>query len=403
MSKVNTHILKLISLYTTKEISEAEFNELEHWLNEAPENKVLFKDFLLFYKKSRQIAFADAIDKDKAWAKIVSKLENPLVQITKQKKSKVFSIGNRWFKYAAAAILVGIVTTTFVFRNNFFTNPVEVAPVIVETNNRIETGTDKATLTLEDGSVVVLKNGNSFHTQNATSNGKEIVYKTAQQKQTKIAYNYLTIPRGGQFFIKLSDGTQVWLNSESQLKFPVAFVDGEIRQVELVYGEAYFDVSPSTLHKGSKFKVFNKSQEVEVIGTEFNIKAYKDETNVFTTLVEGKVDVNIANKKQRLIPNQQLNLNTKTNATVINSVDVYDEIAWKQGVFSFKRKSLEDIMKVLSRWYDLDVKFTNPELKKSGFNGIVGKDQKIEDILETIKSYGVIKEYEIKNKTVILK
>ena len=115
------------------------------------------------------------------------------------------------------------------------------------------------------------------------------------------------------------------------------------------------------------------------------------------------LDVNIANKKQRLIPNQQLNLNTKTNAIVINSVDVYDEIAWKQGVFSFKRKSLEDIMKVMSRWYDLDVKFASPELKKSGFNGIVGKDQKIEDILETIKSYGVIKEYEIKNKTVILK
>jgi len=403
MSKANTHILKLVSLYTTKEISEAEFNELRQWLNEAPENKVLFTEILLLYKKSRQIAFADAIDKDKAWNTIVSKLENPLVQITKQKESKVFSFGNPWFKYAAAAIVVGILTTTFVFKDNLFKTPIEASPVIVDANNRIEVGTDKATLTLEDGSVVVLKNGNSFHTQNASSNGKEIVYKTGQQKPTKIAYNYLTIPRGGQFFIKLSDGTQVWLNSESQLKFPVAFVDGEIRRVELVYGEAYFDVSPSTKHKGSKFKVFNKSQEVEVIGTEFNIKAYKDETNVYTTLVEGKVAVSTTNGKQKLVPNQQLNLNLKTNTAVINSVDVYDEIAWKQGVFSFKRKSLEDIMKVLSRWYDLDVKFTNPVLKKSGFNGIVGKDQKIEDILETIKSYGVIKEYEIKNKTVILK
>ena len=96
MSKVNTHILKLISLYTTKEISEAEFNELQQWLNEAPENTVLFTEFLLLYKKSRQIAFADAIDKDKAWDAIVSKLENPLVQITKQKESKVLSFGNPW-------------------------------------------------------------------------------------------------------------------------------------------------------------------------------------------------------------------------------------------------------------------------------------------------------------------
>ena len=403
MSKANTYILKLISLYTNNEISEAEFNELRQWLNEAPENTVLFTDFLQFYKKSRQIAFADNIDKDKAWNKIVSKLENPLVQITQQKKSKVFSMKNRWFRYSAAAIVVGVLTTTFVFRDNLFTTPEKVTPVIVDTNKGIEAGTDKATLTLSNGTVVVLKNGNTYHTQNATSNGKQIVYKTSEQKQTKIAYNYLTIPRGGQFFIKLADGTQVWLNSESQLKFPVAFVDGEIRQVELVYGEAYFDVSPSTKHKGSKFKVFNKSQEVEVVGTEFNIKAYKDETNVYTTLVKGKVDVSTANTKQRLIPNQQLNLNLKTNTSVINSIDVYDEISWKEGVFSFRRKSLEDIMKVLSRWYDLDVKFANPNLKKSGFNGIVGKDQKIEDILETIKSYGVIKDYKIINKTVILK
>jgi transmembrane sensor len=403
MNKISTHILKLISLYTTKEISEAEFNELQHWLNEAPENKVLFTEFLLLYKKSRQVSFADAIDKDKAWNSIVSKLENPLVQSSEQKETKVFSIRNRWFKYAAAAIVVGILSTTYVFRNNLFTTPIGVTPVIVETNNPIEIGTDKATLTLEDGSIVVLKNGNTVQTKNATSNGKEIVYKTGEQKQAKIAYNYLTIPRGGQFFIKLSDGTRVWLNSESQLKFPVAFVEGEIRQVELVYGEAYFDVSPSTRHKGSKFKVLNKSQEVEVVGTEFNIKAYKDETNVYTTLVEGKVAVSTANGKQKLIPNQQLNLNINSNASIIKSVDVYDEIAWKEGVFSFKRKSLEDIMKVLSRWYDLEVKFGNPQLKKSGFNGIVGKDQKIEDILETIKSYGVINEYDINNKTVILK
>ncbi|MGQ7944370.1 FecR family protein [Flavobacterium sp. WC2509] len=401
MSKISAHILKLISLYTTKEISETEFNDLQKWLDEAPANKVLFKDILLLYKKSRQIAFADHIDKDKAWTKIVSRLENPLVQVVKE-EPKVISIRNRWFKYAAAAVVVGILATTYVFRNNLSTTtPIEVTPAIVTT--AIEPGTDKATLTLEDGSVVVLKSGNSFHTHNATSNGKNIVYKGAQQEQTKIAYNYLTIPRGGQFSIKLSDGTQVWLNSESQLKFPVAFVEGELRQVELVYGEAYFDVSPSTAHKGAKFQVLNKSQEVEVVGTEFNIKAYKDETNVYTTLVEGKVDVTAENSKQRLIPNQQSNLNLKSKTLVVNTVDVYNEISWKEGVFSFKRKSLEDIMKVLSRWYDLDVEFANPELKKSGFNGTIGKDQKIEEVLETIKGFGIIKDYKITGKTVILK
>lgn len=385
-------IQNIIVKYLSNQATFSELDELDKWVKN-PENEKLFKSYI------RTNYAIDYNMKKFDSEKIKMMLSK---EIAKEKKVfRLKKIRQRLLYGAAATIIIGVLSVNFFFKDSLFNTPIEKPLSIV--NNRIEIGTDKATLTLEDGSVVVLKNGNTFHTQNATSNGKEIVYKTAQQKQTKTAYNYLTIPRGGQFFIKLSDGTQVWLNSESQLKFPVAFVDGEIRQVELVYGEAYFDVSPSTKHKGSKFKVFNKSQEVEVVGTEFNIKAYKDETNVYTTLVEGKVDVSIANTKQRLIPNQQLNLNLKTKASVINSVDVYDEIAWKQGVFSFKRKSLEDIMKVLSRWYDLDVKFTNPQLKKSGFNGIVGKDQKIEDILETIKSYGVIKEYEIKNKTVILK
>ena len=403
MKKIDSKIANLISLYTTKEISESEYNDLQQWLNESPENKDQFVEILKVYKKSRQLSFADSIDLDQAWGTIVSKLENPLELIKPEKESKVISFGNRWFKYAAAAVIIGFLTTTYVFRNDFFANPTVVNQVIVNGTPIIEAGTDKATLTLEDGSVVVLKNGNTVQTKNATSNGEQIVYKTNQQNQSKIAYNYLTIPRGGQFFIKLSDGTQVWLNSESQLKFPVAFTEGETRQVELVYGEAYFDVSPSTKHKGARFKVYNKSQEVEVVGTEFNIKAYKDETNVFTTLVEGKVDVTVANKKQRLVPNQQLNLNINTNGSTLKTVSVYDEIAWKEGVFSFKRKSLEEIMVVLSRWYDLDVKFENQNLKKLGFNGTVGKDQKIEEILETIKSYGAIKEYKITNKTVILK
>ena len=130
MSKINTHILKLISLYTTKEISEAEFNELHLWLNEAPENKVLFTEVLLLYKKSRQTAFADAIDNDKAWNTIVAKLENPLIQSTNQKRSKVFYIRNRWFKYAAAAV-VGIISTTYMYRDSFLANPKEVSPEIV--------------------------------------------------------------------------------------------------------------------------------------------------------------------------------------------------------------------------------------------------------------------------------
>ena len=325
---------------------------------------------------------------------------NSILEINKVKRLPIKRKFQIW-KYAAAAVIIGILATTYLFKVDNSKNPPEIVPVIV--NNEIEVGTDKASLTLEDGSVVLLDEGNTYQTSNATSNGEKIIYKNRKTSSKDIVYNYLTIPRGGQFLIKLADGTQVWLNSESQLKYPTSFVDGETRQVELVYGEAYFDVSPSTEHDGSRFKVLNKSQEIEVLGTEFNLKAYKDDNNVFTTLVEGKVGLSSALSHSILKPKQQAIVNVYDKKTKIIKVDLYHEISWKDGVFSFRKKPLGEIMKVLSRWYDLDVQFTSPELKNKGFNGVLGKDQEIEEILDIIKSFGVISDYEINNKTVILK
>jgi ferric-dicitrate binding protein FerR (iron transport regulator) len=173
--------------------------------------------------------------------------------------------------------------------------------------------------------------------------------------------------------------------------------------VELVYGEALFEVSPSTKHKGSRFKVFNLSQEIEVLGTQFNVKAYKDETNIYTTLVEGKVSLSYAGTNKILKPNEQANLSLKDNNISIANIDVYNEISWRDGVFSFRKKPLGEIMKVLSRWYDIDVQFENQNTKNARFNGVLGKEQKIEDILKRIKKFKVINDYEIINKKVIIK
>ena len=305
-----------------------------------------------------------------------------------------------FWKYAAAAAVVGILATSYLLRDNLFSSPQKNISTIV--NTTIESGTDKATLTLEDGSVVELQKGAVFKTANADSNGEAIVYASSERNTKETVYNYLTIPRGGQFFIKLSDGTKVWLNSETQLKYPVAFNDGKARQVELIYGEAYFDVSPSTEHGGVKFKVLNKSQEIEVLGTEFNVKAYKDETHIYTTLVEGKVDVSTDNKKQSLRPNQQLNLNINTKASTIKEVDVYGEISWKEGVFSFENKPLKEVMKVLSRWYDVEVIIKNSAIENEEFVGVLRKNQDLEKILKSIKNSGIIKNFEIGDKKVVL-
>jgi len=409
---MNAHILKLISAYTTNEISEKQFSDLQQWLNESLENKQMFSNYLHFYKKSRRIGLAENLDSDKAWNNILVKLKEPLQvyaaakkQDFKEPKKLIIPLRRKaWYKYAAAAVVVGVLASGYFFRDNFFNKLIEDndnTSIIV--NNKIQTGTDKATLTLSDGSEVALEKGKKYVAENLSSNGEEIIYQVASTTKPEIAYNYLTIPRGGQFHITLADGTEVWLNSESQLKYPVAFIDGDTRQVELIYGEAYFDVSPSTDHNGARFKVFHNMQEVQVLGTEFNIKAYKDEINIYTTLVEGKVAIDNGIVVQNLKPSEQSILNIENKNIIIASVDVYDETSWRNGLFSFKNKSLKEIMKVLSRWYDIDVLFLNKDMEGVKFRGVLSKDQNLEDILLTIKNTNFINAYEINNKKIILK
>ncbi|GAA3604975.1 DUF4974 domain-containing protein [Flavivirga amylovorans] len=310
-------------------------------------------------------------------------------------KFKIYKV----LKYAAAAVI--IFGMGYFFQQKGNTGSIEITePIIV--NNQIETGTDKATLTLENGDRIALVKGDTYQTQNVTSNGEKVIYNSSNTSR-ELVYNHLTIPRGGQFQLTLSDGTKVWLNSESQLKYPVAFNEGETREVELVYGEAYFDVSPSSEHEGAKFKVFNNSQEVEVLGTEFNIKAYKDETNIYTTLVEGKVEVTAGNTVKILSQSQQTNLNIVTKNVSVQEVSVRSQISWKEGLYMFKDKSLKEIMTTLSRWYDMEVVFADENLEGIPFNGALYKDQSIIDILNDIKNFGVIKNYEINNKTITLK
>lgn len=303
------------------------------------------------------------------------------------------------FRIALAASVVVLFSLSVVFNTKEVKNV--NTPIVVK--NNIMIGKDKAILTLEDGSVIALEKGKAYTTKNVKSNGEKLVYNSTDNVKTEIANNFLTIPRGGQFYVQLADGTRVWLNSESQLKYPIAFVDGETRQVELLYGEAYFEVSPSTAHKGSRFKVKTRMQNIEVIGTEFNIKAYKDEPSIYTTLVEGKVQVSNASTKSILAPSQQSKLSNNTNRIEIYDVDTYNEVSWRKGLFVFKGMPLKNIAKVLSRWYDVDIEFANPEQSAVKFNGVLNKNQNLEEILTTIKTTKFINAYEIKNKKIIIK
>ena len=380
-------IFLLIEKYIKNAISLDELMSLNKLL-ENNENAEIFKNLIKdnYQLKTKKVSF----DTEESFKRTESKIKI----IGSNKRIQIRPL----YKYAVAASVIILVSLTIYFKTQ--NQKIQyVDPVIV--NTEIKPGTAKATLTLEDGSQVVLEKGEAFQTQNANSNGEELVYIANQGKIKEVQYNYLTIPRGGQYFVKLSDGTKVWLNSESKLKYPIEFINGFPREVELVYGEAYFDVSPSVEHNGSTFKVVNQSQEVEVFGTEFNIKAYKDETNIYTTLVEGKVT--IGDKiNQKLTPNHQSILNKETKEFKIAEVDVNSETSWRRGVFSFKGKPLKDIMKVISRWYNVDVIFANKELELIKFKGNLNKDLSIERILSLMLS-AELNSYEIKNKKIILR
>ena len=376
---------KIITKFIANTITKDELNLLYKWL-ENVDNQSKFEKYILDYHDLNMATLKN--DVYRAY-------ENVKKVIDKEKNTvKVLPLYRRNFVKYAAAILVLISFSFFYLTKNTFNKSNEVS---------ISPGTDKATLTLADGSQIILDSVVNYQDIKISSTAKEIIYKATETKAKIIEYNYLTIPSGGQYHVVLSDGTEVWLNSESQLKYPVNFLKDKPRVVELVYGEAYFEVSPSTNHQGTKFNVVNRSQTIEVLGTKFNIKAYKDEPNVSTTLVEGSVSVTTKFDRKLLTPNQKSIFSKEDNQLVIHQVEANSEIAWIHGEFVFKKKTLKEISKVLSRWYDVDFEFSNDDIANQKFNGDLNKNQNLESILLLIQNTNKIKSYEIKNKSVLLK
>ena len=320
------------------------------------------------------------------------------------KKDKRIARMNLYKRIAFTASVLLVIGTVFYLA--YITDD-KIATVDVKQPQTIVAGTDKAILTLENGDEVALEKGKKFQTGGVSSNGEELVYaekKHNNEVEKEQLYNYLTIPRGGQFFIKLSDGTEVWLNSETKLKYPVTFAEGLTRKVELIYGEVYFKVSPSTEHNGAGFHVLTKSQEIDVLGTEFNVRAYNNDQIMATTLVEGKIRIKKGEVSETLKPNQQAKISQDSNQIDIQEIDVSQEISWVNGLFSFNEKPLDEIMTVLSRWYDTETVFENAKQKNFVFTGILERTETVKDILKLIEatSEGQL-QIEINDKTIIIK
>ena len=288
----------------------------------------------------------------------------------------------------AAAILIVISIGTFFYRN--YIDESNTKHAISGVKNDISPGGNIAFLTLADGRKISLtdaKNGQLAEQSgikiNKTADGQlEYTISNSDNSSQSISYNTIETPAGGQYQINLPDGSKVWLNSASSLRYPVRFI-GKERRVE-ISGEAYFEVAHNSR---MPFKVANASQTVEVLGAHFNIMAYPDETSTKTTLLQGSVKIIKENKSIIISPGQQTRVKDG-NIDVVN-VDVNEATAWKDGYFMFKSEDIQSIMRQISRWYNLEVTYQG-NFPEKVFGGKISRSRNVSEVLEILESTGSI-------------
>ena len=267
----------------------------------------------------------------------------------------------------------------------------------------MQPGTSKAILTMADGEKVMLDRERKLDIQlnermRVASNGQGIVYEENGKGVVKEEYNKLVTPIGGEYRLTLSDGTKVFLNAASELKYPVEFM-GDRRVVDLD-GEAYFEV-----HKDNQrpFVVRTKGAEVCVLGTSFNVNTYGDDGRIYTTLVNGSVRVlSVKNGQEKVLtPGMQGVMNMQTGQLMVREVDVESYVAWREGRFVFRTMTLDLIMQQLQRWYDFEVFYQNLELKDYEFRGVIKRDMDLDKVLSVIKVTTNV-DFEVKGKVITI-
>lgn len=381
--------------YAANRHSEAEHQAFLAWLYTLPEHQV--KDVLEMYQQVAQGA-VEAPD-----LRLIQKIEGRLdAQPVYHIKPRVW--GNiplvRMLAIAACLIMV------FAAAGYFLLNRPAGNPAMV--NNKLQKsgilqGSNKAILHLANGAKIVLdsvKAGEIARQSGAaivkTNDGKVVFDASATTDKTtgSLAWNTLFTPRGGQYVIKLPDGSNVWLNSASSLKFPTVF-EGNERVVELT-GEAYFEVAKNP---SMPFRVKTAQQLVEVLGTHFNVNCYDDEPAVVTTLLEGSVKIvqNTTRQTMVLKPGQQARLSGSLHKV---SVDTTLFVDWKEGYFKFTHEDIHSIMRRAARWYNVDVSYSG-NITTEGFVGIVPRSKDIYGLLNVLKLTGLVN-YKIEGRHVTI-
>lgn len=388
-------IAELTAKFFAGTYTEAEKWELAVWIKENPDQELIralekeWDDF------ESEIRMPDEVS-DRILNTILYSAPQASLDDTVEEET---AVGNLWQRIAVAAVVILSLGLYWWPENNQEQLAVQSKPQVQLAD--LPPGGNRAILTLGDGSSIVLdnaKNGNladQGNTQITKSKKGELVYNAWGVSEQTIVFNTVSTPKGGEYHIILSDGTKVWLNAASRLRFPTVF-KGKERNVEIT-GEVYFEVARNAK---MPFIVKAGKTEITVLGTHFNVMAYADENVLKTTLLEGSVKVSSEGKSAMLAPGQQARVKKiSDNISVQDDIDTQKEMAWKNGYFQFQDDNLQYVMRQISRWYDVDVIYQGTPGQET-FTGRLPRNGKVSKIFKILSLSGV--KCSIQGKSVVV-
>ena len=376
MSQKENNIFQLARIIAASlrgKANDEEQRTLREWLSVSTRNKKIYDGFKDGKRLEQKIVESQQINWKNDYQHFITKRQ----RARKNRRMKTI------IRYAAILTLPIVAAGIFLLQKNDQQAIVSISEVIKPGEHKavlITGGGERITLSDSTLSPIQEQNGMIVNVMN-----NKVFYTLPEDSlctQESPIFNTLQIPRGGEYFLTLADGTEVWLNAETEIRYPVQFTGN--KRVVYLDGEAYFTVAPD---KKKPFTVVSTHASVSVLGTQFNFRAYPDEQDVQTTLVSGSVIMQSEKYKQqiKLVPGEQGVLEKRSANLTKQEVNTYLYTAWKDGRFAFRDARLEDLFNILARWYDLSIFYQSPEAKDIRFTGDLNKTDDFKSILKIIE------------------
>lgn len=366
-------LARIIAASLKGNANDEEQRTLREWLSVSTRNKKIYDEFKDGKRLEQKIVESQQINWKNDYQHFITKRQ----RTRKNRRMKTI------IRYAAILTLPIVAAGIFLLQKNDRQTIVSISEVIKPGEHKavLITGGGER-ITLSDSTLSPIQEQNGMIVNVTNNKVSYILPEDSLCTQGSPIFNTLQIPRGGEYFLTLADGTEVWLNAETEIRYPVQFT-GDKRVVYLD-GEAYFTVAPD---KNKPFTVVSTHASVSVLGTQFNFRAYPDERDVQTTLVSGSVIMQSEKYKQqiKLVPGEQGVLEKNSAKLMKQEVNTYLYTAWKDGRFAFRDARLEDLFNILTRWYDLSVFYQSPEAKDIRFTGDLNKTDDFKSILKIIE------------------